>query len=245
MTGGFDAVGFDAAAFDSDTVSIVASPVYNLGKAVSDVDYIMIFLNGAIANQVYDYRIEDGTILTMSNDLSIGANDVLTIRQFSEVTRKPTVQFRYFKDMRDQVNYLGIGVDNVTKLAQDLEFTDTSIVVEDASKLMEPSLGNNDPGVIFVNGERITYWTRNLTTNTLGQIRRSTAGTGSRLHAAGSRVEDGGASMYIPDGDKLWYSLIDGGQIGPDGSTLVVQTTGESLQSINTVAANYLRSISR
>ena len=99
--------------------------------------------------------------------------------------------------------------------------------------------------MIFVNGERITYWTRNLTTNTLGQIRRSTAGTGSRFHAAGSRVEDGGASMYIPDGDKLWYSLIDGGQIGPDGSTLVVQTTGESLQSINTVAANYLRSISR
>lgn len=245
MTGGFDAIGFDAAAFDSDTVSIVSSPVYNLGKAVANADYIMVFLNGAITNQVYDYRIEDGTILTMSNDLSIGANDVLTIRQFSEVTRKPTVQFRYFKNMRDQVDYLGIGADSVTELAQNLEFTDTSIVVEDASKLMAPSLGNNDPGVIFVNGERITYWTRNLTTNTLGQIRRSTAGTGSRFHAAGSRVEDGGASMYIPDGDKLWYSLIDGGQIGPDGSTLVVQTTGESLQSINTVAANYLRSISR
>ena len=44
---------------------------------------------------------------------------------------------------------------------------------------------------------------------------------------------------------KIWYDIVDGGQYGPDGSTLVVQTTGLGLQYSNTDQVNYLRSISR
>jgi hypothetical protein len=245
VTGGYDAAGFDAVAFDSDSISVVSAPIYNLSRPVTNQDYLMVFLNGAIANQTYDYTIKNGTVLAMDLGLTIGSNDVIHVRHFDKNLRKPTLKFRVFKDMNDQTSYLGVGSNNTTVLSQDLEFTDTLIHVDDASKLMEPSLGDNNPGVIFIDGERITYWVRNLTNNTLGRIRRSTGGTGGRFHAAGSLVEDGGASMKIPDGNKIWYKTVSGGQTGPDGSTLIVRTTGESLQSIDTVQANYLRSISR
>ena len=124
--------------------------------------------------------------------------------------------------------------------------TDTEIVVKDSSKLSTPGIAANQPGVIFVNGERITYWEKDDNTNTLSRIRRATAGTGApAVHAKNSKVEDGSTSVYIPDGDKLMYELVSGGQIGPDGSTLIVETTGGGLQASNTLAVNFLKSLEK
>ena len=81
----------------------------------------------------------------------------------------------------------------------------------------------------------------------MSQIRRSTGGTGAPLtHEKGSHVEDASVTMEIPhEQDTIWYNIVDGGQIGPDGSTLIVQTNGKSLQEATTDAANFLKEISR
>jgi hypothetical protein len=219
--------------------------------------------------------------------------------------------------MIDETQYLGIGLDHQTALAQDLAIDDDVIYVLDSSKLSFSGISSNQPGVIFIDGERITYWQKDDTTNTLSQIRRATGGTGGKAHSAGALVEDGSAGMSIPntttvittndvfsgdgstavftlsqsgtndtvrvsiDGhskqpvldfevtgttivfvdapsaatvitvatslyqEKIWYDIDAGGQIGPDGSTLVVKTTGMGMQYANTDQINYLRSISR
>ena len=51
--------------------------------------------------------------------------------------------------------------------------------------------------------------------------------------------------MYVPNGDKLWYNLIQGGQAGEDGSTLFAETDGTGLQNSTSNAADFLKSISR
>jgi hypothetical protein len=54
--------------------------------------------------------------------------------------------------------------------------------------------------VIFIDGERITYWTIDLVTNTLGQIRRGTQGTGMPIvHPAGTLVVDASDRQLIPN----------------------------------------------
>ena len=43
--------------------------------------------------------------------------------------------------------------------------------------------------------------------------------------------------------DKLWYEIVPGGQIGPDGSTLEVKLTGNSLYDSNTSQSNFVRQV--
>lgn len=71
-----------------------------------------------------------------------------------------------------------LGVDNLTSLAQPLNWGDTEIQLLDAIDL--PTQGFNKarmdkPGVIWINGERIEFWRRDG--NTLKQVLRGTGGT--------------------------------------------------------------------
>ena len=61
----------------------------------------------------------------------------------------------------------------------------------------EPNVGTLTPGIIEVNGERISYYTK--TGNVLGQLRRGVGGTGTPAqHLVGSRVEDVAQRRVIP-----------------------------------------------
>ena len=62
----------------------------------------------------------------------------------------------------DQPEYFRIREINNTRLSANLLPTDTHIYVEDVNKL--PPIGANasTPGVIYVNGEKITYWSHVL-----------------------------------------------------------------------------------
>ena len=256
--GGVDAGGFDAIGFDADSLTVVSNPTYELTRPTYNLDFLQVFVNGIPASVVYDYRVENNTKLIMSPDYSLKATDVIHVRQFSEELRNNTIKFRLFKDMNDNHQFLGIAADGVARLTSDLNFDDTIIYLDDTSGLSSPGITANQPGVIFIDGERITYWVKDDDTNTLSQIRRSTGGTGGKIHAKGTLVEDGsigaeilGTSAIRVDptmtmsGDKVWYSVVNGGQISKDGSTRVVKTDGKALQYTNTVQANYLKSISR
>ena len=243
--GGFDTTGFDSTGFDSDSIISISTPSYYLSRTINNPNYIQVFRNGGLLKPYVDYNIYDNVRIDIIPGLGIVATDVIHVRMFSETLRQPSIKYRIFKNMLNETEYLGIGPDYQTTLVQDLAIDDDTIYVYDASKLSEPGIISNQPGVVFINGERITYWQKNNTTNTLTQIRRSTGGTGGTFHSAGSVVEDASVNMRIPDGDKLYYNLVAGGQVGLDGSTLIVETDGLGLQNATTSAAKYLKSISR
>jgi hypothetical protein len=70
--------------------------------------------------------------------------------------------------------------------------------VANAAALSAPDTTNNIPGVIFIDGERILYWTRNTTNNTLSNIRRGISGTGATIQANNSVVTNGGLDEFVP-----------------------------------------------
>jgi hypothetical protein len=82
-------------------------------------------------------------------------------------------------------------------LAQSFLLEDSIIVVEDPTVLTQPNPRYNRPGVILIDGERIEFFT--ISGNTLGQLRRSTLGTGPKqIHYAGTSVVDQGANQTMP-----------------------------------------------
>jgi hypothetical protein len=86
-----------------------------------------------------------------------------------------------------------------TKLVQDLLIDDEYIYVEDASKLPVPGPGLPHPGVVYINGEKITYYTIDNDLNRLGQLRRGAWGTGAPLlHYSESLVVDASLDQKIP-----------------------------------------------
>jgi len=133
--------------------------------------------------------------------------------------------------MVNNINYYRIARDNTTTLAQDLNIGDDTIYVTDSSILANPDIVSGTPGFIMIDKERITYWEKDDSTNTLSRIRRSTSGTGAKTtHSTGSNVFDM-SGQKIP-GDthtKTWYSL---------GSS--TPSNGLGLQSSTTVPSSYL-----
>lgn len=84
----------------------------------------------------------------------------------------------------------------------------------------------------MVSGERITYWEKDDTTNTLTKIRRATGGTGAKTsYPAGTYVYDMG-NQKIPGNThtKTWYDL---------GSSSASSQSG--LQHSSTVQAMFLK----
>jgi hypothetical protein len=99
------------------------------------------------------------------------------------------VGYRKFVNMNQIKTVSNTAPQSLTTLSQDLLITDQTITVSDSSKLYTPSRLSISPGLIFVNGELIEYYTK--TNNVLGQLRRGVGGTGTPMvHLLGSTVEN-------------------------------------------------------
>jgi hypothetical protein len=121
--------------------------------------------------------------------------------------------FRIFKDMLNRTFYKRISKNSTTELVDDLIDTINTIQVKDGTALPEPDASNNMPGVVFLDKERIEYFTKNG--NTLGQLRRGTLGTGIKDHSDGTLVVDASGSQTIPYADTVYTNTFTG-----DGSTV-------------------------
>ena len=121
-----------------------------------------------------------------------------------------TFSYRIFKDMNDNYSYLRITPLAATTLAQNLSITSNTIVVANSQVLTNPAPYGTVPGVIYINGERITYWTKDDSTNTLSNIRRGTLGTGANVHTVGSIVEDGATAQKVPYSDNYTVTGLTG-----------------------------------
>jgi hypothetical protein len=145
---------------------------------------------------------------------TITASDRLDVMYFALESAVSATGFRIFKDMLNRTFYKRISKNSTTELVDDLIDTINTIQVKDGTALPEPDASNNMPGVIFIDKERIEYFTKNG--NTLGQLRRGTLGTGIKDHSDGTLVVDASGTQTIPYADTVYTNTFTG-----DGSTAV------------------------
>jgi len=163
--------------------------------------------------QNYDFTMTGNTITFVGN--TITASDRLDVMYFALESAVSATGFRIFKDMLNRTFYKRISKNSTTELVDDLIDTINTIQVKDGTALPEPDASNNMPGVVFLDKERIEYFTKNG--NTLGQLRRGTLGTGIKDHSDGTLVVDASGSQTIPYADTVYTNTFTG-----DGSTVIL-----------------------
>ena len=130
--------------------------------------------------------------------------DTLDIRIWNQGSTN--MGLRMFKNMTNNFSYLRLA--RTTSLSTELNVNDTVIYIGDVSVLADPNIEYGYPGVIFINGERIEYYSIDRINNTITDLRRGTQGTGiSTIHVVGSVIEDGSKNQIVPDADythNLW-----------------------------------------
>jgi hypothetical protein len=174
---------------------VVSNNDFVLGRSNVDASRLWVTLNGLRLFEGVDYTVSDSEIVLASGTVS--PTDTLVVTQFTNSVVPDALTFRIFQDMRGVQATFRITDATATELAADLSATSDVVVVRDASKLTEPNLEIGQFGALTINGERITYRTRNLANNTVSGLRRGTAGTGAAEHRTGAAVYDIGAGNLL------------------------------------------------
>jgi hypothetical protein len=235
---GFDNIAFSAVGFDSDTVNLLNTKVYQLPTPVKNINYLWVTIDqdgkngGRYLFPNSDFKlIEDGAKIKILDSISVFNETVIVITQFGENLQAPAIAFRVFKDLNDNFNYFRIGATATTELAKTLQITDTEIFVKDASVLSDPTPELAIPGVIMIGGERILYYNRDVVNNKLTQLRRGIDGTGAiGIIPINSIVQDASFLQRIPNAHtSIWYDA------GDDAAT-----NGLGLQYSTTEQAKFL-----
>jgi hypothetical protein len=188
-------------AFVADTLEYyaykeVAGGILQLTRSVLGDSYVWVTKNGTLLTPGVDYRITDD-----KNSVKLAynpeADDQFTVITFSNQVSQTNIAYMQFKDMLNRVHFKRLSMSKRAKLSKGLAQTDITIEVDDASNFDEPNPLLNRPGIIEIAGERIEYFSKNG--NILGQLRRSTLGTGARsYYDVGTYVQDIGSSETIP-----------------------------------------------
>ena len=199
----FDSVNFDSAtlnetpgSFDYTVGIILQTNEFDLGVTISDVTRLLVTLNGQHLVPDADYSI-NGQTLTVDGNI-IGEADVLAVTSISNSVVPEATSFRIFQDMLGNQKISRIIPSKTTALAQALSETDDVIYVDDASTLGQPDIAENIYGVLVVDGERITYRTRDLDANTVSGLRRGVAGTAITSHAVDAVVTNISFAQQLP-----------------------------------------------
>ena len=217
-------VGSAGAGYSANTVNVTISGTTGTGATASaTVDPTTGAITAiTVISSGTGFTTVPNVVITGANTSPATASVRMTQANFN------TFEYRVFKDMNDVNRYYRINDGAITTLAANLSLTDTTIVVANSAVLSTPSPSAGVPGVVFIDGERITYYTKNDGTNTLGQIRRGTAGTGAKVHLAGVQVVDSSASEEVPYSRHYNWT--------PNANVSSVTTSGEIFTFIANVA---------
>ena len=221
---GYDIVGWDTTIWDNERTNTIAAPTYVLSRPVNNINNLRVTFNGAWLQPFYEYVLITPTVMRIDPALGVTSADVVVVTHINEDARQQNIEFRIFKGITETYDYLGISDRTTTLLTQDLLQNDEWINVKDTSVFSFPDPEQSRPGVVFINGERITFYVLDIVNNRLGQLRRGTNGTGAPLvHAAGLRVYDGGNLVEIPSArDKYVIADVPVTIIGKAGNRLTV-----------------------
>ena len=200
---GIERINYDVVARTVLTSTDVQTVTYNrltvgevpLRQKAVDAQYVWVSVNGELLTPSVDYYITDDQ-MNVRLTKTPAANDVIDIIHFTAPVSTSKFAYRQFKDMLNRTHFKRLDKE-ATKLREPLNSTDLRVEVVDGSTLSEPSKGQNLPGIIFIDGERIEYFVK--VENTLKQLRRGTLGTGVKeTYPVGQRVYDQNISKTIP-----------------------------------------------
>jgi hypothetical protein len=166
--------------------------------------YIWAYVDGAPLIAGYDYELlEDMRTVQFSEWTGITPFTEVTISVVNSPFRSNMiVGYNISKDIFERNSYNRITDFYSTKLTKELSLTDTEIHVADSTRLIPPNPGKNVPGVVFVDGERIEFFSR--ASNVLGDLRRSTMGTGpASFSEIGTLLLDRSPQQRMPYADIL------------------------------------------
>jgi hypothetical protein len=106
------------------------------------------------------------------------------------------VAYKVFTDYKLPTVYYRLPAANTTVLTSNLNWDDEEIAVEDITRLPDPA--ENQPGSIWLAGEKINYFGRDAGRGVLTNIRRGASRTSIPLtHTAGSIITDASAEQVI------------------------------------------------
>ena len=172
-----------------------------LNKQSIGPEYVWVTVNGELLVPDVEYVLENNLKYIRISRLLL-ETDVIEVIVFSSETTRSAFGYRIFKDMVNRVVYKRVDDSTSTELAQPLNGFDSKITVVDAEKLATPNAIKNEPGIIYIDKERIEYLKK--TGNILSQLRRGTLGTGIKnQYPAGTRVRDQGNSNTVPYTDEV------------------------------------------
>lgn len=187
---------------------------YRLVHDIVDASYVWVYKNGNRLTQDKDYYVSAQRKLVYLTTES-QPTDRIKIVMFGSVVFKLPAAFEIHKDMLNVYHFKRYSIGDVT-LAKALNYYDQEILVNDSSSLDEPVISRNQPGVIYIGGEKIEYLVKSG--NTLSQLRRGCFGTPiATTYPQGSQVVNLGNSETIPYNETQdRYDFVS------DGSTLLV-----------------------
>ena len=158
----YDSTVFDAVEYDEDGNEM-------LSQNAVDTIIRSTYTDTALGSRPEDINVDGGAYVDRwsshaPEELVPGiVFDTLNMRVFTSnvstyTNANATVGYRIFTDISGETNFLRIADSYSTTTAKELLRSDTEIFLNNTDILITPDLGLNDPGVIFINGERITYW---------------------------------------------------------------------------------------
>jgi hypothetical protein len=149
------------------TDSIIRSAYSNdLGVNPSDINidggaYVDIYSSHA-PEELLPGRMYDSLSISVFSNVSSSANDYA---------------FRIFDSMNQEHQFYRINENATTTLVGNLQITSNSIQVADVTVFPTPNPTLAIPGEIFIGAEKISYYQKFTSNNTIAQIRRSVNGT--------------------------------------------------------------------
>jgi hypothetical protein len=142
----------------------------SIGVNPSDI----IIDGGEYVNRFESYAPEEFVPGRMYDSLN------LTVRDTDHLA------FRLFKDMNNFYSSYRIASANATILTSNLHLTDTSMLVDNAAVLPLPDPTQNQPGVVFINGEKIVYWRNYALENKTAWVANTVIATNSLITNTGN-----------------------------------------------------------
>ena len=193
---------YDVGTFDNVTYDQDGNPL--LSDAVVDTIIQSTYGDAALGTRAEDINVDGGAYVDRYSshapeEMIPGiVFDTLDMRVFTQANAH-VYGYRIFNNMLHETSYIRISDNQTTTLANALSISDTTITVANVQVLPTPDPTTAYPGVVFIGAERITYWTSNIATNTLGQIRRGTQGTSvANTYPIGTLVTDASHQQVIP-----------------------------------------------
>ena len=150
--------GSDFDSYDNGTDGIIT-----VSNNSFDTHIQSLYTDTILGTRPEDINIDGGKFYDIYNgsspeELVAGTvYDTLDMKVYTTVGSS-VLGYRIFNNMNNEISYLRLSGSSETTLKQNLQLTDTSIYVTDASVLPNPDRAIGLPGVIFINGERITYY---------------------------------------------------------------------------------------